>query len=71
MKQLSNGQLSFERLRSETGNGTILRLRHLATGVSVERVIVGRQTGHEYREMLKDLNELVSEFQKVDDISGV
>jgi hypothetical protein len=71
MKPLMGTQVSFERLPLETGEGTVLRLRHLATGVSVQRVVSSQRESHGYREMLADLTKLVRKFEETDDATAV
>ena len=65
MKPLRNTEVSFERLPLETGEGTILRIRHLATGVSVQRVVRSRRE-RGYRDMLAELTKLVRKFEEAD-----
>jgi len=67
MKPLAALELSFERLPSGTDERTVLRLRHMPTGVSVPRVIEGGRESHQRRDMLTELTKLVREFQKADD----
>ena len=67
MKPLPASEISCERLTSETGEGAILRIRHMPTGVSIQRVIDSRGESHQWRDMLTELTKLVREFQKTDD----
>src|SRR5690348_6611284 len=67
MKPFRSLDVSFERLPSPTEEGTILRLQHMPTGVSVQRVTDSGQEAHQRRDMLVELAKLVREFQKSDD----
>ncbi len=67
MKPFTGLEVSFDRLPSATGEETVLRLRHMPTGVSVQRIVEAGRESHQRRDMMTELAKLVREFQKTDD----
>jgi hypothetical protein len=71
MKPFTGLEVSFERMPSATSDGIVLRLRHMPTGVSIQRVVDSRRESHQRRDMLTELTKLVREFQKADHDNAV
>jgi hypothetical protein len=67
---MKRSEVSVERLRTGTCGETLLRLRHMGTGVSIQRVIGVEPEAHQRQHMFTELAELVREFKMRDDESS-
>jgi hypothetical protein len=70
VKPLNNADISIEHVWCGPGKGAALRIRHLPTGVFVERVIGFEPEGQHRRQMMAQLQKHVHEFQKSDDTNA-